>query len=87
MNSDEILQRVSAIIRDVTLSDSVTITRLTKAMDVRGWDSLSHTIILLHLEDDFSVRFPMERVLKARTVGDLVDLIAELRNEPVSPTP
>ena len=87
MNHEAILPQVSSIIRDVALSGPVPITRSTKAMDVRGWDSLSHTMILLQLEDCFSVRFPMERVLAAGTVGDLVDLIAELRQVPVSPTP
>ena len=79
MDNQEILIRTGQIIRTTVSCGPVTITRATRAMDVRGWDSLSHTMILLNLEDGFGVRLPMDRVLRLRTVGDLVDLIAELQ--------
>jgi len=47
-------------------------------MDVRGWDSLSHTMILVALEDEFDLTFPTERVLAVGNVGQLMNLIAEL---------
>lgn len=83
MNHDTILERTGQIIRDTVLCGPIVITRETRAMDVRGWDSLSHTIILLGLEDSFGVRLPMEQVMKAATVGDLVDLVVELKAGPV----
>ena len=79
MTSDDILQQAARIIRDTLQCGPVPITRETQAMHVRGWDSLSHTMILMQLEDGFGVRLPMERVLGLSTVGDLVDLIAELK--------
>jgi len=39
-------------------------------------------MILMQLEDGFDVRLPMDRVLRLGTVGDLVDLIRELKNHP-----
>jgi acyl carrier protein len=78
MTPDELLGETGRIIRETVLSGPVAITRDTRAADVRGWDSLSHTIVLMNLEDRFGVRMPMERVLSLRTVGELVDLIAEL---------
>ncbi len=80
MDPEKILQQTGQIIRDTTLCGAVSITRNTRAMDVRGWDSLSHTMILMQLEDGFGIRLPMERVLRLATVGDLVDLIAELKS-------
>jgi len=79
MNQDEILQQAAQIIRDTLQCGPVPITRETQAMHVRGWDSLSHTMILMQLEDGFGVRMPMDRVLGLSTVGDLVELIAELK--------
>jgi len=79
MNNDEILQRCAALIRDTIQCGPVPIGRATRAMDVRGWDSLSHTMILMNLEDGFGVQLPMDRVLRLATVGDLVDLIAEVK--------
>jgi len=79
MSPDDILQQSAVIIRDTIQCGPVPISRTTRAMDVRGWDSLSHTMILMNLEDGFGVQLPMDRVLRLGTVGDLVDLIAELK--------
>jgi len=79
MTPEDILPQAARIIRDTLQCGPVPITRETQAMHVRGWDSLSHTMILMQLEDGFGVRLPMERVLGLSTVGDLVDLIAEIR--------
>jgi acyl carrier protein len=80
MDHESILQQTAQIIRDTVLCGPVPITRETRAMDVRGWDSLSHTMILMQLEDGFGLHLPLERVLRLATVGDLVDLIAELKS-------
>jgi acyl carrier protein len=79
MNSEHLLNETGRIIRETVQCGPVAITRATRAMDVRGWDSLSHTMILMQLEDGFGIQMPMERVLTLGTVGELVDLIAELK--------
>jgi acyl carrier protein len=80
MNTDAILEQTAKIIRDTIQCGQVPISRATRAMDVRGWDSLSHTMILMNLEDGFGIQLPMDRVLRLGTVGDLIDLIAELKS-------
>ncbi len=82
MANDDILKATARIIRASVSGGPGPITRDTRAMEVRGWDSLSHTVILMNLEDGFGVRLPIERVLRLNTVGDLVDLIAELKAGP-----
>jgi len=79
MDSDITLQKTASIIRETIRCGPAPIARETRAMDVRGWDSLSHTMILIQLEDGFGIRLPMDRVLRLGTVGDLVDLIDELK--------
>jgi acyl carrier protein len=79
MKPDEILTETGRIIRETLQCGPAEIGRETQAMHIRGWDSLSHTMILLQLEDGFGVRLPMDRVLQLGTVGDLVDLIGELK--------
>jgi acyl carrier protein len=78
MNSDAILIKAAQIIRDTIGCGPVEITRVTRAMDIRGWDSLSHTMVLMQLEEGFGVQLPMDRVLRLGNVGEMVDLIAEL---------
>lgn len=80
MDPNDILNQVAAIIRETLQCGPAIISRETQAMHVRGWDSLSHTMLLMQLEDGFGVRFPMERVLRLSSVGDLVDLLTELRS-------
>lgn len=80
MDKETLLTRTGEVIRETVQCGDVPITRETSAMDVRGWDSLSHTMILMRLEEKFGIQLPVERVLQAATVGDLVDIIAELRS-------
>lgn len=81
MTQDDILKKAGEIIRDTLQCGPVTITPATQAMEVRGWDSLSHTMILMQIEDGFGIRLPMERVFGLSSVGDLVALIDECLRE------
>jgi len=78
MDTESTLAKIAEVIRDVTQSGPVDIGRSTQAMDVRGWDSLSYTMILMRLEEVFKVTLPMERVLQLSNVGELTDLVGEL---------
>ena len=77
MTKDEILAQLGDIIRETFRQDGAVITRETTALDVDGWDSLSHTMLLLDVETHFEVRLPSDRVYDLADVGELVDLIAE----------
>jgi acyl carrier protein len=77
MTKDEILAQLGDIIRETFRQDGVEITRETTALDVDGWDSLSHTMLLLDVETHFEVRLPSDRVYDLADVGELVDLISE----------
>lgn len=79
MTKDEILAQVGDIIRDTFRQKDVEITRETTALDVDGWDSLSHTMLLLDVETHFGVRLPAEKVYDLADVGELVDLIADTK--------
>lgn len=76
MPPPDILSQVASIIREVSLSGPVPIARETKALDVRGWDSLSHTMVLMKIEDHFGISLPVERTLRLNNVGELVDLVS-----------
>jgi acyl carrier protein len=76
-SQDAILTEVAAIIRKAFRQPDVVITRETTALDVDGWDSLSHTMLLLDIEKHFGLRLPADRVYDLADVGELVDLIAQ----------
>ena len=53
----------------------VTVTPELTAKDVDEWDSLSHVVLVLGIEDEFKIRFSVGEVESAKNVGDLVDII------------
>lgn len=73
-----VLDRVADTVRDVFGCPDLDITRDTTALDVDGWDSLTHTILLLRLETSFEIRLPFERVATVANVGELADVIQSL---------
>lgn len=68
-----------AIVRTFALRDGEAIGRETTSADVTGWDSLSHSVLLMAIEERFSLDLPLDRVYDAKNVGELVDLIDEVR--------
>ena len=75
--SESVLARVAEVICETFGDDSVVVTRDTIAEDVSGWDSLSHTILTLALEDAFNIELP-SNAQEFANVGELVDTIARL---------
>jgi acyl carrier protein len=75
--STEVLDRLAGLIRETFSQPKARINRDTLAEDIPGWDSLSHTILLLSVEDTFGARLP-ESVAYAN-VGELADAIARHR--------
>jgi acyl carrier protein len=79
MSNDETMAKVADIIRATFRQPDVEIDRDTVALDVDGWDSLSHTMLILEIEKQFGIRLPPDRVFDLEDVGELVDLIVETK--------
>jgi len=45
------------------------------ANDVEGWDSLSHVVLILAIENRFKIKFNQKELLTLRNVGDLLHSI------------
>lgn len=82
MTPDEILDRVRAILAHQFGARPDQITRDTVALDVDGWDSVSHVHVMLEIERRFGVKIPDDRVLSMDNVGDLVDILTDLTARP-----
>lgn len=72
----EIEAGVFEVIGQTFRCDPAEITRATTAEDVDGWDSLSHTVLLVGIERHFGIRLDHEEVLDLADVGGLVDVVA-----------
>jgi acyl carrier protein len=78
MTDEQILLRITEIVRDVVGDESLALTKSTSAQDVPGWDSMAHINIIVALEHEFQVKFKTASLEEARNTGDLIDLIRSL---------
>ncbi len=65
------------VVRVFHLPEKVEISRATTASDVKGWDSLSHAMLILGVEEEFGIDLPLDRTYELANVGELVDLVCE----------
>jgi len=78
VENNSMLAVISEIIAAQFGCDTDEITRETTAMDVDGWDSASHVILVLEIEQHLGLRFPDERVGDLRDVGEMIDIVEGL---------
>ncbi len=71
MTSDDILARLSSIVADET-SSQPELTSTTVADDIPGWDSVTHSRIILRVEEAFAIAIDVERTYEFADVGELV---------------
>ncbi|MBF0135516.1 MAG: acyl carrier protein [Magnetococcus sp. DMHC-1] len=69
---DSVLATFRSLITPIFfIDDPETITPETVAADVEGWDSLSHTLVIMAVEKEFGIRF-LARETAFENVGELV---------------
>ena len=77
LSRSEVLARLGQVAERTFNCPAVSISEATVAEDVPGWDSLSHTIFIMSVEDAFGVEFDVNSVFAFNNVGDLVTAILE----------
>jgi acyl carrier protein len=75
VTAEAAMNSIAEIIRETFEQPNAVIDRETTALDIPGWDSLSHTILMLRVEEQFGVTLPED--IEFRDVGDLADTIAK----------
>ena len=79
MDKEQIMQVVSSAIEDTFMTKSNEITGDTVAIDIPGWDSLSHIILLSNIEDSLNAELDLEDV-DFENVEELVEFIYKQLN-------
>lgn len=81
-SKDATIGRVSNVMRQVFgVSSTTAITRSTSSVDIDGWDSLSHSLFILGVENEFGMDLPLDKTYEMKNIGELVDLIAARQAE------
>ena len=79
MQHDEIEARIRTVmVRVFELRDGSAVSRSTSIDDIDGWDSLSHAMLVMAIENDLGVDMPLDRTSRAHDVGSLVDIVYDL---------
>ena len=64
----------SVILKELSLED-FDLEDATSAMQVPGWDSLSHVKILFAIEEEFGIRFRSIEAARLKDIGELQALL------------
>ena len=78
MTRSEILEKATAIFRDVFDDDSIVIGDSTTAADIEDLDSLTHITLISEIEDAFDYKFSMKQVLGLKNVGEMLDILEQV---------
>ena len=78
MTREEVYERLQNVFRDVFDDESIVLHDETTANDIEDWDSFEHINLVVSVQDEFSFKMPMGKVVTMKNVGEMVDLIMEL---------
>lgn len=76
----DVREKVVAIFHEEFDDDSLEILDSTNADDIDDWDSLANINMLVAMEKEFKVRFPLGEVQRLQNIGDMIKLIEKLIN-------
>lgn len=78
MTREEAFERLTKVFWDVFDDEDITLNDETTADDIEDWDSFEHINLIVAVENEFSFKIPMGKVVTMKNVGEMVDIILEL---------
>jgi len=75
MEKNEVYEKIDKILKEILQHNNYVLDDSLMAKDVEGWDSLSHMIIIVQIEETFNTRFKLKELNKMQNMGDLVQII------------
>lgn len=79
MNEQDILLKLTGILRDLLADDSVVLGMATRRSDVPNWDSFAYVNFIVAAEMELGIRFGVADVESFDTVGEIVAKALALR--------
>lgn len=78
MSREEIYVRLNKVFRDFFDDDTLLVNDETTADDIEDWDSFEHINLMVAVEEEFSMKIPMGKIVTMKNVGEMVDIIMTL---------
>ena len=79
---ENVFVQINKIFRDVFEKPNLKIKITDSPLDIDGWESLTHVMLITAIEDHFSIEFSFRDLAGIRTVGDLVNIVETKVNNP-----
>lgn len=76
MTTEQVMERLTEIFREVFDDDSIILTQETTAADIEDWDSLEHINLIAAVEKAFRMRFTVKEVSSMKCVGEMAEIVA-----------
>lgn len=77
MTREEVFERLNKVFREVFDDDDIVVVEETTSDDIEDWDSFEHINLVVAVEEEFSFKIPMGKVVTMKNVGEMVDIILE----------
>ena len=78
MTRETVYERLTEVFREVFDDDGIVLSDETTADDIEDWDSFEHINLVVAVENEFSFKIPMGKVVTMKNVGEMVDIILEM---------
>ena len=75
MSKSTTLERVRSIAAREFKIKAETLTAETDAADVNAWDSTTHLVLMMAIEDEFDISFELDEVVELTTIGRIAEAI------------
>jgi acyl carrier protein len=75
VTDQEILERLTEIVREALGDDTIVLTPDTRADEFPEWDSFRHITIVVATEMRFGVKFQTAEIESLKNIGDFLSLI------------
>jgi acyl carrier protein len=72
MTDQDILNRLTRILRDILSDESIVLTMDTRREEVANWDSFAYINFIVAVETEFGIKFGLAEVESFQKVGAIV---------------
>ena len=80
MTREEVFERLNKVFQEVFDDETIEVNDDTTSEDIDDWDSFEHINLIVAVEEEFSIKIPMGKVVPMKNVGEMADIILQLGN-------
>ena len=80
MTREEVFERLNKVFQEVFDDETIEVNDDTTSEDIDDWDSFEVINLIVAVEEDFSIKIPMGKVVTMKNVGEMADIILQLGN-------